>query len=66
MFKFNSVMPTLHIIMKTRICEWDFFVQNEYACVSVCVRARVHVSFMNMSEYIFLSLFSWVYKLELI
>ena len=44
MFKFSSVMPVLHIIMKKRICEWDFFVQNECSytgvCVCVCVWER--------------------------
>ena len=42
MFKFSSVMPVLHIKMKTRICEWDFFVQNEssYTGVYVCVCVR--------------------------
>ena len=44
MFKFNSVMPVLNIIMKIRICEWDFFVQNECSytgvCVCVCVCER--------------------------
>ena len=53
MFKFNSVMPVLNIIMKIRICEWDFFVQNEcsytgvYVCVCVRERERENV---NMSE----------------
>ena len=55
MFKFSSVMPVLHIKMKTRICEWDFFVQNECSytgvyvcvcvwcvCVCVCEREREH------------------------
>lgn len=42
MFKFNSAMPTLHIIIMTSICEWTFFMWNEY--IFMCV--RVYVSFM--------------------
>ena len=63
MFKFNSVMPVLNIIMKTRICDGISLCKMNVhtqvcVCVCVCERERerenehacVHIYSMNMSE----------------